>query len=713
MIDTHREVFKEEAKELLSQLETSLLELEERPDDKEIIGTIFRSMHTIKGSGAMFGFDDIAAFTHEVETVFDKVRNGEIPVTEKLINLTLQARDQINAMLNVTPPGETSLDITPQDILAGFKELAGEERPLSTPSEMSFNAKEVSPPLLNPSPSNDKNSKKSATYRIRFKPSREILLTGTNPLLLVDELCALGEAKAIAHLDEIPSLDDINPEHCYTSWNIILTTDQGIDAIKDIFIFVEDDSEINIDTIDSEYLIDPDETYKKLGEILIERGDIQKKQLENVLQEKKYIGEILVEKGLVTPDKIESALMEQEHVRKLHEKTQVKEEAGSIRVPASKLDTLVDLVGEMVTVQARLTRTALTFADTELASIAEEVERLTGELRDNTLNIRMLAIGNTFGRFKRLVRDLSHELGKEIELTTEGAGTEMDKTVIEKLNDPLVHLIRNSIDHGIEKPDVRVSRGKPPMGTIHLTAAHSGGNVVIQIKDDGKGLNTEAIRAKAIEKGIISQTSELSEKELQRLIFAPGFSTAQIVTSVSGRGVGMDVVKRAIDALRGSIDIHSEKDKGTTVTVKLPLTLAIVEGLLVNIGEDHFVLPLSVVEECVELTCEDIKKAHGRNIAHVRGDIIPYINLRKEFDIKGEAPPVEQIVITGTNGDRVGFVVDNVIGEHQTVIKNLGKLYKDIEGISGATIMGDGTVALILDVPQLVKQVEIKEAIFN
>ena len=343
-----------------------------------------------------------------------------------------------------------------------------------------------------------------------------------------------------------------------------------------------------------------------------------------------------------------------------------------------------------MTAQARLTQKASVRADNELTTIAEEVERLTAELRDNTLNIRMLPIATTFGRFKRLVRDLSQELGKEIEMTTEGGETELDKTVIERLNDPLVHLIRNCIDHGIEQPEVRVSIGKPRAGTIRLSAVHSGSHVIIQIKDDGKGLDRDAILAKAAEIGLLLPGAEPSDREVFGFVFAPGFSTAKKVTNVSGRGVGMDVAKRAIDALRGTIEMTSAKGKGATVTITLPLTLAIVDGLLVRIAEERFVLPVSIVEECVELTKADVKKAHGRHIANIRGEIVPYIRLRSEFGIPGDAPAIEQIVIAGVNGERIGFVVDHVIGEHQTVIKNLGKLYKDIDAVSGATILGDG-----------------------
>ena len=378
-------------------------------------------------------------------------------------------------------------------------------------------------------------------------------------------------------------------------------------------------------------------------------------------------------------------------------------------MPAERLDYLVNLVGELVTVQAHLTQTADEKNDGDIIAIAEEVERLISELRDTTLTMRMLPIGSTFSKFKRLVRDLSSELGKEIDLETSGAETELDKTVIEKLNDPLVHLIRNSIDHGIEMPDIRRKAGKSSNGTVLLGAVHSGDSVLVTIRDDGAGLDKEAIRAKAIERGLITAATELTDKEIYNLIFAPGFSTAKTVTSVSGRGVGMDVVKKAIEALRGSIDINSTPGKGSVITLKIPLTLAIIETLLVRINESFFVLPLSMVEECIELTRADVEASHGRNLAHVRGTLIPYVSLREQFGISTEKPEIEQIVIAGVNGSRIGFVVDDVVGEHQTVIKSLGKLYRDVQGISGATILGDGTVALILDPALLVRDVEQTE----
>ncbi len=381
----------------------------------------------------------------------------------------------------------------------------------------------------------------------------------------------------------------------------------------------------------------------------------------------------------------------------------------SLRVKSDRLDKLVNLVGEMVTVQARLSQFANGRVDAELMSVAEEVERLTWDLRDQVLTIRMLPIGGTFTKFRRLVRDLGAELGKDVILVSEGGETELDKTVIDQLNDPLVHLVRNSIGHGIESPAVRKAIGKSAKGRITLSAKHSGANVVLTVADDGAGLDVERIRAKAIEKGMISDHAELTEREVHALIFEPGFSTATEVSNVSGRGVGMDVVRQAIDALRGSIEVISEAGKGTTFSVKLPLTLAIIDGLLIDIAADHYVLPLSSVEECIELTRDESEQTHGRNLVKIRGEIVPYVRLRDEFRINGQRPDIEQIVIANLGGFRVGFVVDHVVGEHQTVIKNLGRMYQDVDGISGATILGDGRVALILDLPQLAGRAEEHE----
>jgi two-component system, chemotaxis family, sensor kinase CheA len=690
MKDQQAMVFKEEAGELLAELEASLLDLEKSPDDEELIGRIFRAMHTIKGSGAMFGFDEVAAFTHNVETIYDLVRNDKLAATKHLVDLTLAACDQIRRMID----GVEDIDRNAVEKLnESFKKLlpTNEEniKKEAKPTQMVKISDEVLQEVL--------------TYRICFKPDIGIWANGTNTTLLLNELCNLGTCRISARTDNIPLLDNLEPESCYTYWDIILTTNRGINSIKDVFIFVEDDCELKIEIIDDGEQDNESGEYKKLGEILVERGDADKNAIDQVLNSQKKIGELLVEAGVTASDKIASALAEQQHVKEIREKRQNAEMAATIRVPAERLDKLVNLVGEMVTVQSRLSQMSSIINNADLILVAEEVERLISELRDNTMSIRMLPIGKTFSKFKRLVRDLSAELGKEITLVTEGEETELDKTVIEKLNDPLVHIIRNSLDHGIETPAVREQAGKPQEGTVKLTAEHSGANVLIHISDDGAGMDPEAIRQKAIERNIIDQNDSLTEKEIYNLIFAPGFSLAQKITSVSGRGVGMDVVKRGIDALNGTIEIKSKKNEGTTITLKLPLTLAIIDGLLVRISDAFFILPLSSIEECVELTREDIRRMHGKHMTHIRGEVVPYIPLRERFRIEGDPPAIEQVIINRTGEGRIGLVVDQVIGQHQTVIKTMGKFYKHIKEVSGATILGDGTVALIIDITQLVQ----------
>ncbi|HNW35401.1 MAG TPA: chemotaxis protein CheA [Candidatus Ozemobacteraceae bacterium] len=451
-----------------------------------------------------------------------------------------------------------------------------------------------------------------------------------------------------------------------------------------------------------------------LGELLVADGALSSEELGKALKDQKPIGERLVDAGMVTREKVEAALSEQVRKREQIEKRAKSDGASSIRVSSFKLDKLVNLVGELVTVQERLTQISGLIRKTkpnqlptllhkyDIGRVAEEVSRLTNGLRDNALSIRMLPIEATFSKFKRLVHDLSASLSKDIELTMSGEETEIDKTVIDRLDEPLMHLIRNSADHGIELPDDRILAGKSPRGTIHLAAEHLGGNVVIHIEDDGAGLNREAIVKKAVEKHLIAPGAELSEREVFQLIFLPGFSTSAAVTSISGRGVGMDVVKKAIDDLRGTIDVTSTSGKGMRVDITLPLTLAIIDGLLVNIGNQAFIIPVTVVEECIVLKASERKEHGHRKLAPLRGTLVPYLELRNRFGIQGKRPDIEQIVIARIRGERIGLVVDSVVGEHKTVIKPLGKVYRNITECSGATVLGDGSIALIIDTGRLI-----------
>ncbi len=689
--DSNLETFRQEAVDLLAKIEAVILVIEEKPQDSDAINSLFRAVHTLKGSSGMFGLTNIAEFSHGLESVLDKVRNKKLLVSKELIDLVLAYRDQVELMLNAAedelPDTDRINDITRRLALL----CPASEKTVIPPKAKVASA---------PSP-----QAATTTFRIRFVPQPGLFGIGVNPALLLDELRALGECNVIAHFDDVPPLGNSDPESCFLSWDVILVTSAGREAIRDVFIFVEDVSKIEIDDISTEAILNPDDPRPRLGDILVGRGDVERSVLEEHVGKQVKLGSLLVDSGQVSSTKVTSALQEQQSVSKQQQASK----SDSVRVPSEKLDALINLLGELVINQARLTQIARNMGDMALAAPVEEGDRLTNELRDVVLNIRMMPIGTTFSRFKRLVRDLSSGLGKQIDLVTEGAETELDKTVIDRLGDPLVHLIRNSIDHGIESPDERMMMGKPANGTIKLTAAHVGANVVISIIDDGKGLDKAKILAKAKEKGLVAAEAELSEKEIYDLIFLPGFSTAKNVTDVSGRGVGMDVVRREIDSLRGSISVRSEPSCMTRIDLCLPLTLAIIEGLLVRVAGETFVVPLSAIEGCLELTDDCYATSRERNLINVRGVSVPLVRLRGLFDLDGMRPPLEQVVVVSVGDTRVGLVVDQVIGNHQTVIKSLGKVYQRADCVSGATILGDGMVAMILDLASILRNAKKDE----
>ncbi len=658
--DQFKQAFREEGREVLVDLESALLELNDNRADQELVGRVFRALHTLKGSGAMFGFEDMATFTHNLETAFDEVRNGRLQISSELIDLTLSALDQIRAMLEEGEAGAAEAD---QDacaqILVKVRHLTGK------PEKQAVKEKTAVPETTSVEAAGPVRE-----WSIHFAPGADFMMNGTNPLLLLQELRQMGGLSVRASMAAIPPFGELDPERCYVSWEMVLATSAERDAIRDVFIFVEDSCELSIAPVKDAVLSVAASGKASTG--AVSAADLTARALDD---------KRAVSGGRRTYDKADNAT--------------------SLRVPAEKLDQFVDLVGELVTVQARLSELAAQRDDSEIASVSEEIERLTSSLRENSMNIRMMPIRATFEKFRRLVHDLARDLGKNVELTIDGADTELDKTVIDQLSDPLMHLIRNSMDHGIESPDTRTELGKSPHATIHLSARHSGASVLIGVSDDGAGINSEAVRNRAIERGLITADASLSESEIFSFIFQPGFSTAKQVTDVSGRGVGMDVVRQRVDSLRGSIDVASKPGEGTTVTLRLPLTLAIIDGLLVSIGEACFVLPLANILECIELTQADIERSNGKHMANVRGEIVPYIRLREHFNIRTQRPEIEQIMIVQTEQGRYGFVVDQVLGNCQTVIKNLGRFYRHVQLVSGATILGDGTVALILDPERL------------
>ncbi len=697
------DIYLEETRELLDQIQTSLLQLETEPDNQELIDCVFRAMHNMKGNGAMFGFEEISSFTHDIETVYDKVRNKEIKISNELIDLTLAACDLINLMLIKSGGNNGQHKENVSSILRQFAEF-------SSPINDKNKAVIIQPKLeKSESDYNKVTSDVEVTYYVGFKPDPNIFSTGTNPILLFDELRELGTCYIVANNDKIPELESFDPERCFMRWDIILFTSQKINAIKDVFIFVEDNCDLKIEVIDSEGILNSDDS-KSLSETLIEKGKLTKRDINKLVKirtSEKDLPE--VPKINKSEDAQSSAIEDQGNNKQTTRKMEAEQAVSNIRVSSEKLDNLINLVGEMVTLQANLSQKVMATNDPDLILIGEDVERLTRELREIAMEIRLVPVATLFNKFKRLVRDLSGDLDKEIKLLLDGTDTELDKTVIERLNDPLVHLIRNSIDHGIESLEDREKSGKDSEGSIQISAKQSGADVLITIKDDGRGIDPEKIRAKAVEKGVIESGTDLTDQEIFQLIFMPGFSTTENVSNISGRGVGMDVVRQNIEALRGSIDIKSQKGKGTTITLKIPLTLGIIEGLLVKIAADNYVVPLSVVDDCMEFKLASNNNS-ARKILDVRGEIVPYIRLREQYKILENPPLFEHIVITSVNEQKTGFVVDEIIGKHQIVIKTLGKMYKNVEGLSGATILGDGSVALILDVPKLVQIAEAEEA---
>lgn len=672
-------VFRTEAAELFEQIESGLLDLTHRLDDKDQIDAVFRGLHTLKGSGAMFGFDALAAFTHHCETAFDRVRKGEKPATNELIAAVLAAQDHMRALVDRPTDDHGNIG----DVLLSQLQRAVEGgAPVAAPAQP-----------LPAAPVIEAEKSGANTWRIRFSLPVNAMVNGTNPLGLLDELRDLGECHIAVNTSAIPALDALVPTDLHLSWDVTVKTDQPRSAIDDVFIFVLDDMQLDVETL----------------------TDGAFAPVEPVIQAVEQSAPAALPVAAAVPAPVAAASVPapagavERDAPSANDARQAKA-AENVRVPAERLDELMDRVGELVIAQSRLRQLASSSMDLQLRSVSEEIERLSGELRDTMMVLRMVPVGSLFSRFRRLVHDLARETGKVIELVTEGETTEVDKTVIERLADPLVHLVRNSIDHGLETPEERRAAGKDEAGKIMLSARQAGGEVIITIKDDGRGINRERVRAKAEASGLIQPGAVLSDQDLLQLIFAPGFSTAAQVTNLSGRGVGMDVVKKTVETLRGAIDITSHAGEGSDVSLRIPLTLAIIDGLLVRVGTGRYVIPLSAVEECLELSLEEDLRSRGRSFISLRDSLVPFLRLRDLFRTGTKPDAHQKVVVISTGTERVGMVVDQIIGDHQTVIKSMSKLHHDVATFSGATILGDGSVALILDVAHLVAAGQQQEA---
>jgi two-component system chemotaxis sensor kinase CheA len=646
------ETFRQEVAELLESLESALLDLGQTPQDRDLIDTAFRALHTIKGSGAMFGFDRVAAFTHDFETAFDLIRKGKIEANRDIVTVALAAKDYIRMLID---------DPDAADPIIGEAIVADLNRCVNGPRDAPAGVKQEQAPAA---------KREDGGWRIQIAFDADILRNGTNPLVLLDDLRALGVCEIVAVPDDVLELEALEPEACLIKWSVTLASACPAAAIEDVFMFVRDEMKLEMEPFAA----------PAASAVPAEAPPI----------------------ALVAPVKSAAAVIEAPVAEKAEPQRRADDKTATVRVQAERLDELMDRVGELVIAQARLSELANSGSDLAIKSIAEEIERLASGLRDSTMGVRMVPMGSLFGRFRRLVHDLSRDLGKPVDFVTVGEDTELDKTMIERLADPLVHLIRNSIDHGVESPEKRAASGKSATGRIELAARYVGAQVLVTVRDDGAGLDGVRIRAKAEEQGLIAPGATLGEQETYQLLFAPGFSTAAVVSTLSGRGVGMDVVKRTIEAMRGSIELSTVLGAGTTVTLRLPLTLAIIEGLLIRVGEARYIIPLSAVEECVALNPSDDQRSRGRSFLNIRGDLVPFVRLRELFDAGGVPDEHPRIIIISIGETHVGLVVDQIIGSHQTVIKSLSKLHSDVTMFSGATILGDGSAALIIDVAQLV-----------
>ncbi|ESP91861.1 MULTISPECIES: chemotaxis protein CheA [Pseudoalteromonas] len=688
------DVFFEESFEGLDAMEAELLNLEPGTEDSETINTIFRAAHSIKGGSGTFGFVSVSDFTHVLETLLDQIRDGQRVLTAEHVNLLLKSVDCVRGLLSALQAEEEPDLSESNELKARFEAILGDESPEVVEAEQSETVSEAL---------------QSTTYQIDFKPESHLFKTGNEPLYMFSELAELGELEVNVFHDGLPEFLEFDPEDCFLHWRFFLTTTREEQAISEIFEWVEDDAEIKIeacgglfeDESPSEQQPSASSTSSDAGNLeTVQQAPAQSESATNNEQNKQ------AEESLAAVQKkVESVKSNKAESRKSTDSA-----ATSIRVGIDKVDSLINMVGELVITQAMLSQIGdQDITESSIAALQEGLTQLahnTRDLQENVMRIRMLPISFVFSRFPRLVRDTSQKLKKQVELKLVGEQTELDKTVMEKLSDPMVHLVRNSLDHGLETPEDRIANGKNPVGTVTLNAFHQGGNIVIEIMDDGKGLDTEKIRSKAIANGLINESDELSSEEINELIFMPGFSTADSVSDISGRGVGMDVVRRNIQALNGSVEVTSKQGVGSTFTIRLPLTLAILDGQLVQVATHTYIIPLISIVESLQIDITKVSKVgKGLEVLRLRDEYIPILRLYDIFSHQGAREELDKtlLVVVESDNYKIGLLVDDLLAQQQVVIKSLEANYQKVDGISGATILGDGTVSLIIDISGLIK----------
>jgi two-component system chemotaxis sensor kinase CheA len=685
-LDQAQQTFIVEARELLQAMEESLLQLESEPGDQDAIGAVFRAAHTIKGSAGLFGLTPIVSFTHIVEDVLDRLREGSVSVSAELIAVLLKSGDHMLELIDVVASRGEQLQPPALEREAALRQaLQVFQAPASAGAADSTSASVVS----------DDEQSAEVLWHISLRFGVDVFRNGMDPLSFLRYLNTLGQMVQVTTVtDSIPAVEAWDPESCHLGFEIDFRSAAGHAAINEVFDFVREDCAVEITPVNET----PDHL-EPTGTELVSQPEHSPLVAS---------GELLGDQRAVprTPATATATAVE----RPSSASEQKNKDGRYVRVNADKLDELINLVGELVIASAGASLLAKSCDNDPLQEASSTVSGLVEQILDGALHLRMIPIGDTFNRFRRVVRDVSQELGKDIDLIINGAETELDKTVVEKIGDPLMHLLRNSMDHGIESAEARRAAGKPAKGHLSLNAYHDSGSIVIEIADDGAGLNRERILDKAQQRGLVAAGASLTDQEIYNLIFEPGFSTAEAVTNLSGRGVGMDVVKRNITLLRGTVDLDSQPGQGTIVRIRLPLTLAIINGFLVGIDQSTYVIPLDMVQECIELDEHNRQLTRDSGYLDLRGEVLPLVYLRDHFNHEGPAARRQNVVVVRYAEHKAGLVVDDLLGEFQTVIKPLGKLFGALRGISGSTILGSGAVALILDIPALLNQIVHMEA---
>ncbi|MHB8811861.1 MAG: chemotaxis protein CheA [Steroidobacteraceae bacterium] len=679
------DAFFEESFEALDSMEAALLKLDVGSPEPELINTIFRVAHSIKGGSATFGFAEIASFTHSLETLLDELRSGTMPVTVAVSDLLLKSVDVLRAMLRAVQAKQPIDAQRVSDLQFDLEvAIAKKDERVQAPAEVAGSGS------VGSAAERDTAAAQAPRWRIRFHPYRELLARGIDPLRMLRELAALGELAVRVDAQMLPPLADVNPLDCYLAWSLELPGEVPEEAIRQVFEWAEGDCDLTIERLGAETTEPAASAQPAPTPVSAAPAPAQVPAQQTAPRPD-------------APPRPEAALSGLG-------------DSGSIRVSVEKIDELMNTVGELVITQAMLSQLGSHFDGPEAEKLRgglAQLERNMRELQESVMRVRMLPISFVFSRFPRMVRDLAQRLGKQIELKLTGEQTELDKTVLEKIGDPLVHLVRNSLDHGIESPEARVAAGKPAEGTVHLDACHRGGNIAVEVSDDGGGLDKERILAKARDRGLVGPSDSLTEAEVHDLIFVPGFSTADKTTDLSGRGVGMDVVRRNVKELGGKIDVKSEPGRGSRFTITLPLTLAIVDGQSVAVGTETYIVPLISIVESMQLKATGVTRLSGHSeVLSFRGDYLPIIRLHELFGIEPRSRALHEglVVVAEGDGRRVGLFVDDLLGQQQVVIKSLEANYGHIEGVSGATILGDGSVALILDVPGLIRAASMRAA---